>query len=51
MSYELAFKAFLWGTLISSILLGMYVLEILSPFIEPYVDFAVGLFSLVSGEN
>lgn len=51
MTYEIAFKVFLWGVLVTGIIIGMYVIEILNPFVEPYVDFISALVNLMSSES
>ncbi|GJL53104.1 MAG: hypothetical protein NPIRA02_02360 [Nitrospirales bacterium] len=48
MSYELAFKLFLGGVLLLGIIIGMYVVKILNPFVEPYVDFITTFINLIS---
>ncbi|GJL61680.1 MAG: hypothetical protein NPIRA04_03340 [Nitrospirales bacterium] len=48
MTYEIAFKVFLWGVLVGGIIIGLYIVEMVHPFIEPYVDFISGLVDLVN---
>ena len=51
MTYEIAFKLFLWGVLIGGIIIGLYIVEMVHPFVEPYVDFIIALVDLFSAER
>jgi len=51
MTYEIAFKLFLWGVLVVGLIIGIYVVEMLHPFVEPYVDFISALVDLMSSER
>lgn len=51
MTYEIAFKLFLWGVLVGGIIIGLYIVEMLHPFVEPYVDFISEVISLFRREQ
>lgn len=51
MTYEIAFKVFLWGVLATGIIIGLYIVEMLHPFVEPYVDFINALVDLINSER
>ncbi|GJL52816.1 MAG: hypothetical protein NPIRA01_40430 [Nitrospirales bacterium] len=51
MTYEIAFKLFLWGVLVGAIIIGLYIVEMVHPFVEPYVDFISALVELFTTER